>query len=142
MQVPIIRRQRPDFTPSYMPSDPDRAARDQISPFKSADDALTHAIGVMVYSLFPGHPWMIYADHEQGVVVISIPALMGPTKKMVIPIKRLCNEAEARRNVSNICGEILERYRIPRAGFDQDEFLRALGDIPIHRRSYHGFVPE
>lgn len=140
--IPLLGMGRGDTDPKRRPSDPDRAARDRISPFRNADDALTHAAGVMIYSLFPGHPWEIYADHEQGVVVVSIPALMGATNKGVIPIALLANEGMLRKCVSKVAGEILERYNLPRARYEADEFVRALMDIPLHLRGYHGHVPS
>lgn len=133
---------RPGEAPRRAPSDPDFATRDQVSPFKNADDALTHAAGVMIYSLFPGHPWKVYADHRQGVIVIAIPALMGATNKGIIPIAMLANEGMLRKCVLKVAGEILERYNLPRSGFSADEFTRALNAIPIHKRGYHGHVPE
>lgn len=139
--VPWIGRTR-DVAPRLSPSDPEFAARDRVSPFKNADDALTHAAGVMIYSMFPGHPWTVYADHKQGIVSISIPALMGATNKGVIPIRLLANEGMLRECVKKVAGEILERYNLPRARYDADEFLRALSDIPLHKRGYHGHVPD
>lgn len=140
MSVPWIGRTR-DHAPILRPSDPDFAARDQVSPFKNADDALTHATGVMIYSLFPGHPWEVYADHKQGIVSISIPALMGATHKGIIPIRLLVNEGVLRKCVLKVAGEILERYNLPRSRFSPDEFLRALSDVPLHKRGYHGHIP-
>ena len=136
-----LTRSRGDITPLFRPSDPDFELRDRLSPFKTADDALTHAAGVMCYTLFPDHPWKVWADHSQGCVFITIPALMGATNYGVIHISDLANEDVLRKCCSKVCGEILERYRLPRARFSRDEFLRAWHEQPLHLRGYHGHVP-
>ncbi len=127
--VPKFGHQRPS---SDEPLVPDR--------FAAADMALTKRIAAVVDHHYPGHPWLIVSDHKQGIVKIKIPQFMGATNWGVIWISTLKSDP-GMRSIIRICGEILERYRIPRVGFSRDDFLTALSGIPKHRR-FHGVVPH
>jgi hypothetical protein len=104
-----------------------------------ADLALVRAVAAIVESHYGGHPWRIEASHAQGIVKIQLPVLMGPTNWYVIHISSLKGE-DGRRKIVRACGEILERYRIPRHSFSLDHFLAARNAIPLQRRA-HGLLP-
>jgi len=113
----------------------------EATPFDSADEALTHAAGVMVFSCYPDWPWRVYADHAQGVVCIQLQFLMGENDYIVIPIKLLTHEKALYTHVMQQCGELLERFGLPRGPYNSDKFLEALGRIPVHRRR-KGMIPK
>ena len=104
------------------------------------DLALTKAVAATMETHYPGHPWRVEVSHRQGIIKIQLPILMGATNWYVVHITSLGNWTIGQRKIMRACGEILERYRIPRHNFSLDHFLAARSAIPIHRRS-HGFVP-
>ncbi len=109
-------------------------------PCKVADLMMVNAISEVVERHYPGHPWFIKVMHAQGVVLISIPLFMGATNQYVVKIHDLKSDP-GMRCVIRACGEILERYNIPRQRFDRDHFLNALYGTPIRARGHHGFIP-
>lgn len=113
---------------------------DQRDRFTNADLHLTKAVATTVQSFYPGHPWRVEVSHAQGIIKIQLQPFMGPTHWHVIHISSAKVVSELRTKVMRACGEILERYQVPRARFSLDDFLHVHSLIPQHRR-FHGFVP-
>jgi len=109
-------------------------------PYKAADLLLTKNIADIVQRHYANHPWMIEVSHAQGVVMISIPLFMGP-RKYVVHLATLKNDPMM-ASVLRGCGEILERYNIPRQKFSEGHFLTALSGIPKHKRARAGVIPD
>lgn len=86
---------------------------------------------------FPGYPWSSNCDARQGVVYFGIPVLMGPTLRHVV---RLAEWSDLTPDlVRTGGGEILERFNLPRTGFEVASFLHArdnrrLAQIDFKRR--------
>ena len=72
---------------------------------------------------YPGYPWQSNADASQGVVYFGIPVLMGPTLKWVIRLGEWDDLTP--KLVIDGGGELLERFNLPRRGFEVDSFLHA-----------------
>jgi hypothetical protein len=119
---------------------PDLGDDPEDDPFAFADMHLTRRIAAVVEEHYPGHPWLIEVSHRQGIVRLSIPALMGGQNCYVVHIGALKSDP-GMRAIRRGCGEILERYRIPRSGFRPAEFLSAVQARPLFER-LHGAVPE
>lgn len=86
---------------------------------------------------YPGYPWKSEADAKQGVVYFSIPVLMGPTLKMLIRLGDWYDLTPML--VIDKGGELLERFNLPRKGFEVASFLKArdnkhLAQIDFKRR--------
>jgi hypothetical protein len=136
--LPLLKK-RGDFKLSKEASDPDHPFVD--SAFGSIDEALTHAAGVMVFTLYEGWPWRVWADHSQGCVFIKMDYLMGARDHLIIPIRKLTHEQALYQCVREVCGNFLERFNLPRGAYDQARFVEAIGSIPLHRRGYYGQIP-
>lgn len=108
-------------------------------PYAQADVLLTSRIAAVIEKHYAGHPWMIEVSHAQRCAFISIPLFMGATK-WVLHIDKLSTDPGLRA-VVRACGEILERYKIPRQSFSPDHFMAALQGIPKHRRGRTGLIP-
>lgn len=106
---------------------------------KAADLRMARNIGGLLETTYPGHPWFVEVSHAQGVVMISLPALMGQNR-YVVKLHELKSDPGMKAIVRG-CGEILERYRLPRAGFSPTEFQAALRRHPIYRNR-NAPVPE
>jgi hypothetical protein len=142
--LPVIHSPREAGAPTLQPSDPDTPWVDP--KFASADEALTHAAGVMVFTCYGPDPlgrcwpWRVWADHKQGCLFIKMDYLMGAADHIVIPIRHLTNEGDLYRHVLQQCGNLLERFNLPRGPFDAVRFFEAVNSIPAHRR-YYGAIP-
>lgn len=119
---------------------PDLGDEPEVDPYREADLTLTRRIGEFVYNLYPGHPFLIEVTHAGGVVMISLPPFTGMRYKWIVKIEDLKSDPSWAR-IMQTCGEILERYNLPRAGFDQAAFLTALEMPEIVARGEYGYVP-
>lgn len=128
------------ITPKTRYEAPGLGDTDETDPYRAADILLTRRVAAVVQRDFPGHAWLIEVSHKQGVVMISIPLFMG-RHKWVIHIASLKTDPMM-KTVMRACGEILERYRIPRQAFSLDNFLTALNSVPVHARAHHGKLAE
>lgn len=109
--------------------------------FASMDEALVKHIAPIVEELYPGHPWFISVEHQQGIIKINLPALMKQNY-FVIKIPEIqVNPFELRRLVKKGCGEILERYNLPRLGYSHSDYLSALASRPLHRLRNDTLLP-
>jgi hypothetical protein len=106
---------------------PRRQIRARIDP-SSLDDAtrrdyeLLVAKGVfaLLQQHYGGHLWFVDCSTQRGGVAISIPILLGGNWVYFIRLADLDSAAVVRAG-----GEILERYRLPRAPFELGSFLTA-----------------
>lgn len=103
-------------------------------PHAGADLALTKRVAETLERHYPSHPWMVETSHAQGVVMISLPIIQPRNQKFILHIDRLKSDP-AFRSVVRAGGEILERYSVPRAGFNLDAFLQARAANPMNRRT-------
>lgn len=74
---------------------------------------------------FPGYPWKCISNSQQGVVYFSIPALMGDTLHWLIKLGQWHDLSP--KLVIDGGGELLERMKLPRKGFEVMSFVEALG---------------
>ncbi len=112
---------------------------DEHDPHAQADVTLTYRIAGVLERHYPGHPWMVEANTRQGVAMISIPLFMG-RHKYILHVAALASDPML-RSVVRAGGEILERYRIPRARFSASDFVSARESLPLHAIGRGGHVP-
>lgn len=104
---------------------------------KAFDMFVAGRINEILTHHFPGYPWQSNADASQGVVYFSIPVLMGPTLKQIIRLAEWSDLTPML--VIDLGGELLERFNLPRKGFEVASFLHArdhkeLAQIDFKRR--------
>lgn len=91
-------------------------------PFREADLVVARRVRTFLVTRFPvGYEWCVRSDLRQGVVMISIPILMGVSYWMVINLK----QTALGHGVLICAGEILERYGLSRTTFNLGAFLEA-----------------
>jgi hypothetical protein len=100
---------------------------------RGADQALAKAVGETLFSHYFTPGWWVEVSHKQGIVKISIPALMGPNDYYVIKIVDLETDPNL-KSVMRVGGEIFERYKIPRSGFSNADFEAAISRHPLGYR--------
>jgi hypothetical protein len=117
--------------------------RPEDDPNFQAEAALAQHAYHFAVMRYPGHPWETECDIEQGILKISLPILSGATHKWVIPLRKYAsNESTFKKAVWDLCGEMLERYRLPRSGFSETDFHAAMQAVPVAKRGFHGHVPQ
>ncbi len=143
MAVPIIQPKRVAFTHGKQRNklkagyQKDSFYEDgEEDPNAYADMAMATNVGRVLTAHYPGHFWNVECSHRQGVVLINIPILMGQIKYNT-PIRELWSDPGG-LSVMRAAGEILERFNIPRTGFEVGHFREALARRPIGKRDYAG----
>ena len=92
-----------------------------------AELALVKRIGEVLDFHYPGHPWAVEVNKRGGYAKITIPDLLGPNWGMVLHLDRDITDAM----IVRCGGEILERFKLPRAGIDIAGYLRNIKTIPL-----------
>lgn len=133
--TPIIRYEHPDLGDEPRP-DPGAEAR----------IALAKRCGEIQSHFFPGHPFKIVVfpankTGEHSIIGIQLKPFMGGNWYYRIPTTLISNANDLQRHVLLGCGEILERYRMPRQNFSPKHYVDALTAIPAWQR-IHGHVPD
>lgn len=72
---------------------------------------------------YPGYPWRSCCDASQGLVYFSIPVLMGSTLNWAIRLAEW--EDLTDKLVIEGGGQLLERFDLPRNGFEAASFIHA-----------------
>lgn len=108
---------------------------------------LSEIVGQLAYGYYPNHPWKIEIKPpneagQDGVIQIQLAPYMGPHRWYTIPTDYVTTHNDLRIRVMRACGEILERYGVPRQGFNGDQFRAAMMAQPIQARTFHGYLPE
>lgn len=89
--------------------------------------------------LYPGHPWLLTVRHRHGYIKLCLPVLMDIDYDMKIGTYwRTHGKA-----LFKVAGEILERFEVPRARFDQDQMANAaarFGQAEMWRKTLPGGI--
>jgi hypothetical protein len=92
-------------------------------------------VGTALERWYPGHAWHVQVhggrkDPSNAVIAIRINALM-PAHMWITRKYRDCLNDPSGIIIRSAAGELLERYGIPRAGFDLDHWRQALNAMPL-----------
>lgn len=92
-------------------------------PYKAKDLEVAGTMMKWLNEKYAGYPWATQCDSKQGIVKFNIPILMGTDYWYVINL----HTHDIVEGMHKGAGEILERYRQPRTGFNLGAFLEARG---------------
>lgn len=112
---------------------------DQPGARRDAELNLARQMMEILQREFPGYPWGCRADSRGGILGITIPGLTGPTAQFVVHIDAVQNEDDLKRWMKRAGGELLERFRLSRSGFNLLQFQDAK---KLQVRSHKDKVPE
>jgi len=90
--------------------------------FETADRELEIKAQFLLNQHYPDHLWHVEASHRQGSLLIR--HLAFSDRAWLVKIADLKNDRSLRKIVM-YGGEILERYQVPRAGFDMAHYRMA-----------------
>lgn len=90
--------------------------------YAGGDETLERGIHEKLAYLYPGHPWMVTArtNPKKGYIKLSLPCLMDTDYDM-----RLQDFWADPNKLFRVAGEILERFGVPRARYDQSHMVEA-----------------
>jgi hypothetical protein len=86
-----------------------------------ADIGLAKRFAEVLDRHYPGHLWGVRVDSGQGIAVVFNLGLSGRWGFM-LKLRELTYEGEIAREVMLAGGELLERYRLSRGRFKEDEY--------------------
>ena len=94
----------------------------RVDPYAGANDRVVKAIWHILQKHYPGHPWAVAANHQQGVAQIFMPTFTN--WQYIINLKDYYSDPKGHHIIKG-AGEMLERYRLPRSGFDVGHYMAA-----------------
>lgn len=94
-----------------------------LDPHRKFDLFVARRINEILSHHYPGYPWKVISNAQQGVVYFNIPVLMGDTLHWLIKLGQWDDLSP--KLVIHGGGELLERMRLPRRGFEVMSFLEA-----------------
>lgn len=97
-----------------------------LDPHREFDAFVAKRMHEIIAHHFPGYPWKVVSNAQQGVVYFNIPVLMGETLHMLIRLGQWSDLSP--KLVIDKAGELLERMNLPRTGFEVMSFLEARGN--------------
>lgn len=100
----------------------DRTKREVADPFQAVNDRTAREIWRVLQAHYPGHPWGVAVNTKQGIAQIFLPTFTNWSFN--IRLAHLHGDPGMRVVVAG-AGEMLERYRMPRSGFDVSHYLAA-----------------
>lgn len=109
---------------------PDEGDSPQVDPFERADLDLAARCGAVIRFHYPGHHFQVVASHKEGLVRIRIPHLMRGKWWYCIKISDLKADPGLTQ-VKKGCGELLERYKLPRSRYDHADWMAAVRRAPL-----------
>lgn len=108
----------------------ERASRDGDISKIGAEVTIAKAIGRVLQSHYPGHPWFVEVMADQGVAKITIPPLLGMNFGYILHLDKLDSDA-GMKSVVEAGGHILERFEIPRSTIDLAAYIAAEEKNPL-----------
>jgi len=94
-----------------------------LDPHREFDLFVARRIKEILDHHYPGYPWKVISNAQQGIVYFNIPVLMGDTLHWLIRLAQWDNLDP--KKIIDGGGELLERMRLPRRGFEVMSFLEA-----------------
>ena len=110
---------------------PDQGDNPQYDWYRAADAAWTKKVQRFLVENYGEHHFCADIDSRQGVIKLYIPELMGAINGFILHMYRMKNESDFDRELHRGCGQTLERFNIPRAGFSRADFFTALTKRPL-----------
>ena len=93
-----------------------------------ADIEICKSVSEVLQKHFPGHLWLIGADHKAGTVVIDLPYAkpMRLREMRFMLYISTCLGSDAEKHIMRAGGELLERFGLARGEAKQESYQQAL----------------
>lgn len=115
------------------------------NPKRTAELATAKWVGEKLEQFYPGHPWMVEVsigkNGRDGLIKFRLNGIMPAHYWYILKMSAVLTDPGGRTTVLRGGGELLERYKLPRANFDLDHWRVAMNNIPtFHRLTGRGHV--
>lgn len=94
-----------------------------LDPHREFDAFIAKRVHEILIHHYPGYPWKVISNAQQGVVYFNVPVLMGDTLHWLMKLGQWSDLSP--KLVIDGGGELLERMNLPRRGFEVMSFLEA-----------------
>lgn len=94
----------------------------------ASDIAVCRSVARDLEQFYPGHMWLVGANHEAGTVLIDLPYSKPPKLRefrFMLYISTVIG-SDGPEHVRRAGGELLERFGLPRGPASQEAYERAL----------------
>jgi hypothetical protein len=108
---------------------------DSMEAVVPADFFLSKQIAEILDKAYPGHLWGVNVDGEQGIARVFNLRLSGQWG-FILHLSEMKYQDEIQRNALQAGGELLERYRLARGRYNQDEYS------DLHQNCAGLFTPD
>jgi len=94
----------------------------------TADIEVCKRVSEVLQKHFPGHLWLIGADHQAGTVVIDLPYAkpMRLREMRFMLYLSTCLGSDAEKHIMRAGGELLERFGLARGEANKESYAQAL----------------
>jgi hypothetical protein len=103
--------------------------RDEAGALRAANERLCRQVGEALQRLYPFHPWAVSAEIEHGIVKVALTGFQQ--WPWVIHVDTLKGDP-GMSIVRRAGGELLERFKMPRAAFSPADWMTATQRMPWH----------
>ena len=86
---------------------------------------LAGAIMRTVLAIYPGYVWGVLVDFKGGIATLKLPYLMRASHCYCVHLDKISTWPEMQKVMRKAGGELLERFRLDRAGFNVTDFQEA-----------------
>lgn len=102
------------------------------SPELSANDfVMAKNMADTLHSRFPGHLWAVTCDGAKGIATVRNLRLSGAWG-IVLKLPAVYTASAWDKDVMRAGGELLERYRLNRGSFAEEQWMQAPTDFTGH----------
>lgn len=97
-------------------------------PFREMKVKTAQWTGALLQKNYPKYPWFVRVeiDYRGGTIMISLPHIMGDKHYWCVPMKKALDGVAGQKHILDGAGELLERYNLPRSGFDEADWMKAM----------------
>jgi hypothetical protein len=98
----------------------------------ASETDMARKIATVLNFYYPGHAWEVTVDSRHGGAQLRIAILMTGSQCFFMRFDDIATHNDFRKRVRDAGGELLERFNIPRAGFDLTAFIEAQPKAVLH----------
>lgn len=119
------------FTPTLKYENPGLGDMHVDDPYAGMKMAVAKWTGELLNRHYAGHAWHVEVVIQKGggLIKIRLNGIMPANRWYCVQVNDALHDPGGRGIIKG-AGELLERYNIPRAGFDLDHWRTALNNMP------------
>lgn len=114
----------------------------EVSDLAPVEMAIAQWTGDLLERTYPGHPWHAdvtltnFGGRIDGVIKLQIMGIMPANMWWSIQASKVHTDPGGKTTILKGAGELLERYGLPRSGFDRDTWRQVINKYPLNGRGH------